>query len=289
MTKKRTSIKFFVLALFLILVSQFACSLFEDPEHVDFSTDETVFEGQTIVEDPEHVDFTADETVVVLDPKFINHPQPELTVDVSVFEDAGCLREDWKLICSEDSPLADFLGCDSITVPSHLMGGLDPAYPIVKCNYESYMHYDGEGYYPVEDEGFVYSSGGLYQVYIRYVIYKDGEFVLIKTVDEMQSTFAPITSPTEALSYALASNNFFAYYDLEYDSDLRYLVNVVEDTYVEEVEDGYLVHLYYYRSYGCGPHTTSAVDVLITNQGDIGELVFEGVFENPEEDDVCVD
>jgi len=284
MTQKRTSIKSIGLALFFILISQFACSLFE---------------GQTINKDPEHVDFSAEETatpkaqVPVEEPKvpdFINHPQPELAVDVSVFEDAGCpLDEYGELNCSDDSPLAD-LACDQIAAPSDFMGGLDPAYPIATCYFYSYLHEDDYDLIAqVEDEGFVYSSGGLYLVYIRYVIYKDGEFELIKTLDEMQNTFAPIASPTEALSYALASSNFFAYYDLEYDIDLRYLVDVVEDTYVDVIEDGYLVQLYYYRSYGCGPHTTSAVEVLITNQGDIREVNFEGVFENPEEDDLCTD
>jgi hypothetical protein len=275
MIKKNTSIRFIGLPMLFILASQFACSLFED---------QTI---QTIGEVLEKVDPRPTAVVV---PEFINHPQPELTVDVSVFEDAGCpLDEYGELICSEDSPLSD-LGCDQIVAPSDLMGGLDPTYPIATCYFLSYLHEDDfEVVMQVEDEGFVYSSGGLYPVYKRYVIYKDGEFELIKTLDELQSTFAPIDSPTEALSYAMASEQFSAYYDLEYDSDLRYLVDVVEDTNVEEVEDGYLVQLYYYRDYGCGPHTTSAVDVLITNQGDIKEVIFESVFENPEEDELCTD
>jgi hypothetical protein len=292
MTKKNTSIKFIGLTLLFIMVSQFACSLFEDqiiyedPEHVDFSAEET---ATPIAQAHLETEGASEPTAVVV-PEFINHPQPELTVNVSVFEDTGCpLNEYGELICSEDSPLSD-LGCDQIVAPSDFMGGLDPAYPIATCYFQSYLHNDDfELLMQVEDEGFVYSSGGLYQVNTRYVIYQDGEFELIKTIDELQSTFAPITSKTEALSYALASQQFSAYYDLEYDSNLRYLVNVVEDTHVEEIEDGYLVQLYFYRDYGCGPHTTSAVDVLITNQGEIGEVVFEGVYENPEEDDMCTD
>jgi len=223
-------------------------------------------------------------------PEFINHPQPKLTVDVSVFEDAGCPQNEYGgLICSDDSPLVD-LGCDLLAAPSDFMGGLDPAYPIAKCYFQSLLHYDDwDLIYQVEDEGFVYSYGGLDLVYIRYVIYKDGEFELIKTLEEMQNTFAPIASPTEALSYALASDDFFVYYDLEYERDLRYLVDVVEDTYVDVVEDGYLVHLYYYQFFGCGPHTTSAVDLLVTYAGQVEEVNWEGVFEYPDEDDLCID
>jgi len=223
-------------------------------------------------------------------PEFINHPQPELTIDVSVFEDAGCPQNEYGgLICSDDSPLAD-LDCDLLAAPSDFVGGLDPAYPIAKCYFQSLLHYDDwDLIYQVEDEGFMYSYGGLDLVYIRYVIYKDGEFELIKTLDEFQSTYAPIDSSTEALSYALASDDFFAYYEMEYENDLRYLVDVVEDTHVIEVDRGYLVHLYYYRFYGCGPHTTSAMDILVTREGEVEEAQVEGVFENPEEDNLCVD
>jgi hypothetical protein len=223
-------------------------------------------------------------------PEFINHPQPELTVDVSVFEDAGCPQNEYGgLICSDDSPLAD-LGCDLLAAPSNFMGGLDPAYPIAKCYFQSFLHYDDwDLIYQVEDEGFVYSYGGLDLVYIRYVIYKEGEFELIKTLEEMQNTFAPIASSTEALSYALASDDFFPFYEIAYENDLRYLAEVVEDTHVKEVERGYQVHLYYYRLYGCGPHITSAVDVLVTHQGEIEELLWEEMFKDPEEDNLCVD
>jgi hypothetical protein len=225
-----------------------------------------------------------------LAPEFIHHPQPELTVDVSVFEDAGCPQNEYGgLICSDDSPLAD-LGCDLIAAPSEFMGGLDPAYPIAKCYFQSLLHYDDwDLIYQVEDEGSVYSYGGLDLVYMRYVIYKDGEFELIKTLDEMQNIFAPIASPAEALGYALATDDYFAYYGIEYDRDLRYLVDVVEDTHVEEVDDGYLVQLYYYRSYGCGPHTTSAVDLFVTYDGQVEEVNWEGVIEDPEEDKLCMD
>jgi hypothetical protein len=262
MTKKNISIKFIGLPMLFILVSQFACSVFE------------IQKMQTIGEVLEYINPLPTADVV---PEFINHPWPELSVDASVFKDAGC-SGGWELICSEDSPLSDF-GCDRIILPFDAMGGLDPAYPIVKCNF-----YGSPGY-----GEYVYYSGGLYGEYTTFVIYKDGEFEMIKSLDEMQKTYAPIDSPTEALSYVLTIEQYSAKNNLEYDSDLRYLVNVVEDTYVEEVDAGYLVHVYYSRMFGCGPHPTTAYDVLITHQGNINVRDFEDVFEDPEYDGLCTD
>ena len=223
-------------------------------------------------------------------PEFINHPRPDLSVDYSAFNDVGCQSDEQGiLICDDDSPLASF-GCDRIASPLGLIGGLDPAYSIAVCIFESYLHWEEiDLIFDLEEDGFVYSYGGLNPTYIRYVIYINGEYKLIKTMDELQNAFAPIESRIEALSYALASNDYSAYFGLAYDRNLRYLVDIVEDTHVEKVENGYLVHLYYYRFFGCGPHTTSALEVLVTHNGEVEEMKVEGVFEDPEEDNLCID
>ncbi len=223
-------------------------------------------------------------------PEFINHPPPDLSVDFSPFLDVGCPPNDYgALICEKDSPLVA-LGCDRIAGPYDLLGGLTPAYPIASCFFETYAHWDDdETLFRYEDEGHVYTYGGLNPTYIRYLIVVDDEMRLIRTQADLQATFAPIESANEALSYALAWDDVSPYYGLEYDRELRYLVDVIEDTHVEEMNEGYLVHLYYYAFYGCGPHTTSSMDMLVTYQGDVEVVQVEGVFEDPEEDHLCVD
>jgi hypothetical protein len=83
--------------------------------------------------------------------------------------------------------------------------------------------------------------------------------------------------------------NLSAYYSLEFDPTYEYFVNELEDTHVDVVENGYIVHLYRYQVFGCGPHNTSAVDLLITNQGFVEEVTREAVYKDPSEDDLCVD
>ncbi len=224
-------------------------------------------------------------------PSFINHTPPTLSVDFSPFADVGCPPdENGAMLCQPDSPLAAF-DCDRIQETSDLLGGLEPGVPMALCLYESFRHSldDYERTFQVEADGYVYRAGGLTPTYYRYVIYTDGSYQLLKTQAELKKAFAPIQSSTEALSYALASNGLSAYYGLSRERGVRYLSNKIEDTFVQQQENGYLVHLFSYRFFGCGPHTTTAHDLLVSPGGDIEAVKLEGMFEYPEEDDLCID
>jgi len=111
MTKKKTSIKFIGLALFFILVSQFACSLFggqriyEDPEHVDYSAEETATpEVQAPVEEPD----TAEAEVVEPETTEVDASEPDEVAspeDESYFEQDGIrLYYDPQLVLDVEPP-----------------------------------------------------------------------------------------------------------------------------------------------------------------------------------------
>lgn len=136
---------------------------------------------------------------------------------------------------------------------------------------------------------YFYNTGGLIPRYVRYVIFRSGQFELVRTEDELRNIFAPIETSDEALSYTLAAKNLAAYYGLKANSKYRYFVDEIEDTYVKTTTDGYLVHLFHYKVFGCGPHITSIVDIRVTAQGLVEEVRKESVYKNPSEDDVCVD
>lgn len=224
-----------------------------------------------------------------LAPQFINHPRPELTVDFSAFEKAGCPENEYGMrSCELDSQLGE-LGCTSIQEPASLLGGLEPAYPLAICYVEPLAN--GEETDPEfpEEGTYFYASGGLYPRYVRYVIYKDGNFELIQNENEFKATYAPVDSAEEALSFALAVRRVSAYYDLQPDQNLKYEVKSIEDTHVEITDVGYQVQVYFYQAFGCGPHYTYDVDLLVTQQGEIEELSKEAIFRNPEDDDLCVD
>lgn len=215
-------------------------------------------------------------------PRVENHPQPTLTVETQVFEDAGCPAESGYQRCPPESPLGK-LGCDQIRPPGNLLGGLDPAYPLNVC-----LITRTPDEQPDESE-YLYSDGCLLRDYVRYVIWRQGEFRLLKSLADLQQVYAPIESEEEALSYALAATGLGVRYGLEAPRGYRYFVDELEDTHVAATEAGYLVHLYGYRLCGCGPHTTYTVDVLVSRDGQVSQGDRQPVYEDPAEDDLCVD
>lgn len=222
-------------------------------------------------------------------PQFINHPAPNLPVVFDEFTNAGCPAGTSDKTCGTGTPLADF-GCNEILVPSSLTGGLDPAFPIAVCRIDLYAGsltptLESE----IEEGEFIYHEGGLSRSFIRYVIFQDGEFRLLKTEEDFRSIFAPIESTEEALSYVLALRRYSAYYGLELDPAVEYEVDTLEDTFVTSESDGYLLHLYYYQLFGCGPHWTLAIDVHVSFDGVIEEVSQTQVFRDPNLDELCVD
>ncbi len=224
------------------------------------------------------------------EPEFINHSRPDLHVDFEIFNKVGCPKNEYGVhACGADSPLTT-LGCDEIREPSNLMGGLVPSYPIAFCD----VHFGSEPVdenllNEIESEQYFYTDGGMFINYVRYVIYKDGEFVLVKTVDEFRDIFAPIESPEEALAYVLAVKKLSAYYDLKRNPDYEYSAGTIEDTHITVKADGYRLLLYNYKLFGCGPHWTSAVNLQVSFDGVVRVVDENQVFRDPDEDDLCVD
>lgn len=208
-------------------------------------------------------------------PEFINHPPPNLSISMDVFAD--------------EARVAAF-GCTEIGAPSNLIGGLEPSYPMAVCAIQLWSG-DGSKELTTEIENgqFVYYTGGLFGSYIRYIIFQNGEFALLKTEADLQNVFAPIESPEEALSFVLAARNLSAYYGLQYDPAYKYEVDTIEDTYAARNTDGYLVHLFHDQAFGCGPHWISEVDVDVSVAGNIEILNSRQSFRNPDTDDLCID
>jgi len=223
-------------------------------------------------------------------PTITNHPKPDLTVDFTPFEDVGCPTNEYGhyYFCGEDSELFT-LGCDRLAPVSDMMGGLDPAYPMAVCEYMPMERPDDVDHYDIPESEYIFRTGGLMPTLVRYVIAVDGEFRLIKNVDEFIETFAPVESQEEALSFAIAILNVSARYGLTYEQKYEYEVSSLEDTYVETVPDGYIVHAFDYQIFGCGPHYYYAIPVKVTFDGQVEPLEWTEIYRNPEEDGLCRD
>jgi hypothetical protein len=215
-------------------------------------------------------------------PRVKNHPQPEISPIAVVFDDSSCPEENGRQTCIPEGALGA-LGCEEVRLPGQVLDGLQPAYPLRLC---LAAHQPGER---LAEGEFIYREGCLMSEYIRYVVIKDGGFVLLKSLADLQQAYAPIESEDEALSYALAASGLGVRYGLTTQPDLRYFVDQLEDTHIETMPQGYQVRLFDYKLCGCGPHPTYAVDVLVTSDGQLRELKREKIYEDPAEDNLCVD
>jgi hypothetical protein len=203
------------------------------------------------------------------------------------FEETGCAEDEFGgWTCPEDGPIA-VLGCDAIASPDDLLGALDPAYPLARCLYYPTRHQQENP--DALNEERLFNAGCLLPVHVRYVISRDGQFVSINNLAELQETYAPLESPEEALSFALAATGLEAKFGLQRQANFRYFVDQLEDTHTEEVDGDYEILLYHYQVCGCGPHTTSAVLLRVSRDGDVQETSTTPAYENPEEDGLCVD
>ena len=223
-------------------------------------------------------------------PKVINHDPPNLSISFNKFQEAACpLDENGALNCGDGHPLAA-MDCDEIFEPPSLFGGLDPSYPIAICQIDLYYgNSSDETKAEINAGEYFYYEGGLSGKYVRYVIFRNDEFLLLKSEKEFRDVYAPIESPEEAFSYVLAVTNLSAYYGIVVDPAFEYDVDIIEDTFVIAASDGYDLLLYDYAAFGCGPHWTSAVLVHVSKAGIIQELNRTNVFRDPNLDEVCFD
>lgn len=210
--------------------------------------------------------------------KVIKHPPLELTIDNSYFTDLGC-DYDPSCLPKDLQQLEHPIGM--VLYPSDLLGGLDPAYPLVVAS--TVVHY-GEEELPA-----VYINKCLGDQYIRYVIAVEGKTRLVDSIDQMAELYAPIESENEALSYAIATTGFSAVYDLHKLPRPKFYMNPIEETYISEKEGAYLVHLFATYLCGCGPHINRAVDVTVQKNGTIALSEFTDAYSDPKLDGMCID
>jgi hypothetical protein len=199
-------------------------------------------------------------------PVVTHHAMPNLRVDTGWIKDAGCSLHQYSSgyysgSCSSESPLLK-LGCESIEVKD-VLGGLP--YPVVTCTNSSLM--------PLGED---YTQVGCYlsQRTEALLTFRDGIYQFVG-VDEVKAMSVPIESPEEALSYVLAvTDDYYEMYDIEIESYYEYFVDEIEDTFVEQTQNGYLLHLFanLEPKCSCGDHYTDAVDVLVDRDGEIKEV-----------------
>lgn len=160
-----------------------------------------------------------------------------------------------------------------------LLGSLTPDRPLaaarrVQCQ-------SGEG---------VIFNGGLLGSCTQYLLAEDESFRLIQNPEALQSFYAPVESPEEAASYAIARSGSRWMANFELKPEYRYYTRLIRRSRVETQADGsYKVLLYAYQQFGCGPHDHSAVTYQVGRDGSFSEVSRAKVWADPIQDGLCVD
>lgn len=214
----------------------------------------------------------------------ISHTLPEVpAMDVTAFQNVGCTWQNDQFAPCDAESVMNKLGCDAIYRPSPYLNLLDPAYEMVSC---SQVQEPGET--ESAEEG-IYEDGCMLRQAMRLVTYDNGNYHLIRNKSDLQNSFAPIENKEEALAYAIAATGYTPLNQFDPPQEYRYLVEKIEETHVIEQDTGYLVNLYKKQFCGCGPHPMIAYTILVGRDGSIVEQQNTTVFEDPAEDDLCVD
>ena len=210
--------------------------------------------------------------------QIIEATPPDLTVDNSYFENLGCFKSPHCL--PESFDLID-IPIESLGPVEDHLGGLTPTTPLaVALNNSPYF---------LGEENFVYTKHCLLSRYTRYIVYSDGEYQLLSTRDHLASFYAPIETPEEAYSFAIAATGLRPLFEIAQETEVVFEQKVVEDSHVDAVEGGYVVHLYDTFICGCGPHYVDLVDVTVYTNGTLSIADPLPVYRNPALDDVCAD
>jgi hypothetical protein len=189
-------------------------------------------------------------------PRIVPHDPPDLHIDLNAIEEAGCFlstsTSDVDYKCPEDSIYGQ-LGCNRIEI-SHILGGLTPAYPIVKCNRDPFGMVHGP--IPFDD-----------------VVNINGELVILNT-RRARELYAPIDSPDEALSYALLTTDRYAWYpDDLWEGFTEFYTHEIEATHVVETVNGYRVFLFDDTAGSCEKvDVVESAPVEVTRDGTVTEL-----------------
>jgi hypothetical protein len=214
-----------------------------------------------------------------------SEPPTVQPTDLSPFQNIGCTWQGENYADCLEGSIPKKMGCDSLTRPSGYLGLLAPESQILVCSYLPYLHFEPDN---LEAKG-LYDRGCKARSKERLLVYSDGDYLLIRDLEDLRYNFTPINNSDQALGYAIAATGFVARYDFEDLKNYRILTDNLEETSVTPVSDGFEIVLYHHELCGCGPHTTFMQRVKVTTTGDVNLLASMEAFEDPEEDNLCVD
>lgn len=159
------------------------------------------------------------------------------------------------------------------------LGALTPSYPIA----------EGLKAQCKEGKGLIFNGGKLASCTSLIVEKSPNNFEQINNLQSLKQTFAPIDSEAEVISYLTAATNTEARFSFDLQDNFRFYQLKLTPTTVMNHDGGYMVNMFAYQRFGCGPHPNFEVVYHVTKSGDIEEVSRTKIYEDPARDGLCVD
>jgi len=135
----------------------------------------------------------------------------------------------------------------------------------------------------------LYFNGCMFVSGTSLIVHDSSGFNQICNQQDLKNYFSPIETKEEALSYVYAATGLSPSYNFELKSRYRTFVDTINTTYSIKSDNGFIVNLFDYQLCGCGPHTHFMIIYEVSFEGDIRELQRVDLYEDPEEEGLCVD
>ena len=205
-------------------------------------------------------------------PRVTSAPALALDVRTGPFLALGCAGSEASLECG---PLLAG-ACARGLRPLPGLAGLSPDVPIAQC-----LESD-----PGSD---LVHLGGMSNLARNFVVIEGGKLVRVHAKADLVRRFAPVTTPVQALAFAIALTSGDPVFTPTAPPDLRYYAATLDGTRVIADGDGFRVNLFDHHFFGCGPHATYKLDVRVGRDGEVtvGESV--PLYADPRTDGLCVD
>ncbi len=117
----------------------------------------------------------------------------------------------------------------------------------------------------------------------------DAGFRMARNQEDLKRMFAPIENEKEALSYAAVSTGLAPRYEFKIEKKFRTFVWKIRTTSSIRKGDGFEVNLFDYKGCGCGPHPYTMVVLHVGRDGSIRNEETVKLYEDPDQDSLCVD
>jgi hypothetical protein len=156
-------------------------------------------------------------------------------------------------------------------------GALNPQLPVAII----YRHL-------METYNCIHTYGAFEPFCMNLIFETDSAFVLIESKEQYQALFSPIESEEEALAYVAIYTDTELRYQHEIEG-FRMLTSEINVSYAQRTSNGFNVVTFDRTRYGCGPHTHYQVNSFVDFDGNVSNLNYLEIYQNPMEDNLCID